>query len=74
MGTQVASDVQCFIPDIVLCELVWVLQASYKIPRARVYQLLSDLIRARHLLFQSPDRLCFGESVESTIPLTNSRG
>ena len=54
---EITGDAQCFVPDIVLCELVWVLQTSYKVSRARIGQVLGDLARARHLLFESSDRV-----------------
>lgn len=51
-----AKDIPCFVPDIVLCELVWVLRSSYKVSRARVVEVLESLLRARHLTFESTDR------------------
>ena len=53
----VESDDPCYVTDIVLCELVWVLERSYKIKRADIGMTLSHLIRARHLAFSSVDRL-----------------
>jgi len=53
----VGSDDPCYVADIVLCELVWVLERSYKIKRAEIGASLSRLIRARHLAFSSVERL-----------------
>lgn len=53
----VESDDPCYVPDVVLCELVWVLERSYKIKREEIGAKLSRLIRARHLAFSSVDRL-----------------
>ena len=47
----------CYVSDVVLCELVWVLERSYKIHREEIGQGLRQLLRARHLLFSSTDRL-----------------
>lgn len=53
----VEADDPCYVADIVLCELVWVLERSYKIKRAEIGASLSRLIRARHLAFSSVERL-----------------
>lgn len=44
----------CFISDPVLCELVWVLQGSYGVPKARICEVLRELLGAS--LFQFEDR------------------
>ncbi len=49
--------VSCYVSDVALCELVWVLERSYKIHREEIGQGLRQLLRARHLLFSSTDRL-----------------
>jgi predicted nucleic-acid-binding protein len=46
-----------FVSDIVLCETVWVLSGSYRIARAEIGATLRDLLRARHLAFESTDVL-----------------
>ena len=53
----VEADDPCYVADIVLCELVWVLERSYKIKRAEIGASLSRLIRAQHLAFSSVERL-----------------
>lgn len=53
----IESDDPCYVSDIVLCELVWVLERSYKIKRPAIGATLSRLIRARHLSFASVERL-----------------
>lgn len=53
----VEADDPCYVADIVLCELVWVLERSYKIKRAEIGACLSRLIRAQHLAFSSVERL-----------------
>ena len=54
---QVEGDTPCFVSDVVLCELVWVLQSSYKVRRPQTAQVLESLLRARHLVFESTDRI-----------------
>lgn len=46
-----------FVPEVVVCETVWVLTASYKVSRAQVIATLRDLLRARHLEFSAPERI-----------------
>jgi predicted nucleic-acid-binding protein len=54
---SVAEDKACFVSGIVLCETVWVLTVSYRVPRREVGAILRELLRARHLAFDSPDQL-----------------
>ena len=53
----VAAGEELFVPDLVLCETVWVLAASYKVARAAIVATLRDLLRAKHLAFASSDQL-----------------
>jgi predicted nucleic-acid-binding protein len=46
----------CFVSDVVLCEIVWVLETSYKLSRGEVGRILGQLLRARHLAFPSAER------------------
>lgn len=46
----------CYVSDVVLCELVWVLERTYKtykLRRTEISQGLSRLVHARHLAFSS---------------------
>lgn len=45
-----------FVSDVVLCELIWVLERSYKFQRQQIRAALELLLRANHLAFASPDR------------------
>jgi predicted nucleic-acid-binding protein len=45
----------CYVPEIVLCELVWVLSSAYRISRAEIALHLGSLLRARSLAFRSTD-------------------
>jgi predicted nucleic-acid-binding protein len=53
----VDADASCYVSDIVLCELVWVLERSYKLRRDAIGGVLSRLLRARHLRFSSIELL-----------------
>lgn len=53
----VSSDTPLFVSDLVICELVWVLERGYRVPRREVAGTLASLLRTRHLRFQDPDRL-----------------
>ena len=51
------EDSTCFVSDIVLCEVVWVLGSVYRISRPTVVEHLSALLRTRQLAFSSTDRV-----------------
>jgi predicted nucleic-acid-binding protein len=51
------SSSSCYVSDIVMCEIVWVLERSYKLRRAEISQALGRVLRARHLAFTSFERL-----------------
>jgi predicted nucleic-acid-binding protein len=38
------NDETCFLSDVVLCELEWVLESSYGAPRATILTVLRDLL------------------------------
>lgn len=44
-----------FVPQIVLCELVWVLDSAYGYPRQEIVSVLRDLLRARQLAIEDLD-------------------
>jgi predicted nucleic-acid-binding protein len=48
-----------FIPDLVVCELVWVLEAAYRLRREKIAAVLDRLFRAEQLRFAAP-HLLFG--------------
>ncbi|MBN1947937.1 MAG: type II toxin-antitoxin system VapC family toxin [Bradymonadales bacterium] len=48
---------QLFVAGIVLCEVVWVLRSSYRIPRLEVVAVLKNLVRARPLRFQDKEAI-----------------
>jgi predicted nucleic-acid-binding protein len=54
---QFERGIPSFVPDVVLAELVWVLGFSYEVPRSKIASLLRELLSARQLCFDSPERL-----------------
>jgi predicted nucleic-acid-binding protein len=44
-----------FVPQVVLCELVWVLDSVYRYPLERITTVLRDLLRARQLVIEDLD-------------------
>lgn len=52
---SLSQDEPGFVSTIVLCELVWVLEASYEFDRERVATVLDGLLRAQQLKFEDPD-------------------
>ncbi len=57
---------RCFVSDVVVCEVVWVLATSYKFRRAEISEVLSRLLRARNLAFSSSDQLARASESYST--------
>jgi len=51
------QEVQAFVPDIVMCELVWVLERCYRFERTRIAGVLKKLTGARQLVFDSTDNI-----------------
>ena len=47
----------CFVSEVVVCEVVWVLTSRYRFPKERVVEVLSQLLRARPLRFAAPERV-----------------
>jgi predicted nucleic-acid-binding protein len=47
----ISEDESLFVSDVALCEVVWVLEFSYKVPRPEVHTALRGLLHARHLAF-----------------------
>ncbi|HET7621304.1 MAG TPA: type II toxin-antitoxin system VapC family toxin [Gemmatimonadaceae bacterium] len=46
-----------FVSDIVMCETVWVLGRAYRVKKSGILAILRDLLRARQLVFATPDSL-----------------
>ncbi len=46
---------ELFVPDVVLCEVLWVLRSTYHVGRADLEATLRDLLKVRRFAFQSPD-------------------
>lgn len=53
----VQADEPLYVSTNVLCETVWVLSASYRIPRLDIAKTLNELLRAKHLTFDERDML-----------------
>jgi len=51
------SQDRCFVSDIVLCELVWVLDRSYEVRRQEICTLLQTLLQAPQLAFSAVDQV-----------------
>jgi predicted nucleic-acid-binding protein len=46
-----------FLAQIAVCETVWVLETSYGFGRARIAQVLGELLRARHLVIEEAEQV-----------------
>ncbi len=44
-----------FVPQVVLCELVWVLESAYRYSREEIASVLGDLLRTRQLVIEDLD-------------------
>ncbi len=47
----------CWITDVVLCDVVWVLTSCYRLSRAEVADALALLLRAKHTEFRCSDAI-----------------
>jgi len=45
----------CFINHVVLCELVWVLQRTYKVSKEQTIEIIEQLLHTTQFTCQSPD-------------------
>ncbi len=50
-----ASSETCFINNIVLCELVWVLKSSYKLSRNEITDVLEKVLKADAFEFENTE-------------------
>ncbi len=50
-----ANGSRCYVNKIVLCELVWVLERTYRYPRAGVADMLERLLHAAQLRFEDTE-------------------
>lgn len=57
LARAIEEESGCFVPDVVVCEVVWVLSSVYRISRVEIVRHLGSLLRARHLVYRSADRL-----------------
>lgn len=48
---------QLFVSDVALCEVVWVLSASYDVPKPEIVAILRKLLHSRQLTFRASDVL-----------------
>ena len=53
----IAANCPCFVSEVVVCEVVWVLGTSYQVARDEIARVLRQLLRARHLTFSESERL-----------------
>ncbi len=56
VGKAIDRGEQLFVSDLVLCEVVWVLRASYGFGRSEIADVLQRLLKATHLTFGSSRR------------------
>ena len=46
-----------YVPQVVLCELVWVLATAYRYPKSEIADVLEQLLRTRQISFEEPQRV-----------------
>lgn len=51
------DDERAYVSDIVMCELVWVLRSAYGFDRKPIAHALRQLLSAKQLSFDAPDRV-----------------
>lgn len=52
--THCTSETPCFIGQIVLCELVWVLEGNYSQNRSQISQIIEELLQVNQLEVMEP--------------------
>jgi predicted nucleic-acid-binding protein len=57
VARAISDDEPLFVPDVVVCETVWVLSAAYRVPKVEIGEILGRLFMATHLRFDDVDRL-----------------
>jgi predicted nucleic-acid-binding protein len=55
MIDALTADTPGFIPVVVLVETVWVLSGAYRMPRARIAEIVETLLRARELVVEAAE-------------------
>jgi len=53
--TQCSSESPCFIDQIVLCELAWVLESNYEQDRVQIAAIIEGLLQVGQLEVMEPD-------------------
>lgn len=52
---ECTDDTPCFIGQIVLCELAWVLESNYKQDREQIAHIIEELLQVGQLEVQQPE-------------------
>jgi predicted nucleic-acid-binding protein len=52
INATLTAEETCFISNIVLCELIWVLRSAYRIPREELIIALEKILRTSHFDFE----------------------
>lgn len=55
--TAITNSTQLYLPEIVICEVVWVLESAYGFRRVDIAAVLHKLLNARHVTFRSTERV-----------------
>ncbi len=55
MSEMAESGTNCFINQIVLCELVWVLESAYGYPKKEIADVLDKIMAIRQFVIESKD-------------------
>ena len=53
-ATEVGGD-RLFVTDVALCEVVWAMRSTYRVPRAIVRERLEALVRTKIFAFEAPE-------------------
>jgi predicted nucleic-acid-binding protein len=57
LGDAAERGERVLVTDIVLCELEWVLEAAYKVPRGRILAAVQALAADARFTFENPSRI-----------------
>lgn len=51
------EEADLYVPKVVLCELIWVLDRGYRLTRPRQIEILTALLRTQTLVFEDRDQV-----------------
>jgi Predicted nucleic-acid-binding protein, contains PIN domain len=64
----VSSGNTCFLSDIIICEMIWVMDSCYKIEKIEIVRMVHQLLASPHVTFATSDRIASALAAYETGP------